>query len=112
MAVLLNYQLYCANHEIHQHHGYLNTPSDKKIDDIDLTAFLLDNHPIDANPVYREGQAIAMLVSYSGFQKWHKKYGQKSLLISELTDEDMDVIMNGSIPAEAELYNHETEDEG
>ncbi len=76
------------------------------IDFVDVYEYLLKHdveHPVT---VLKHGQPHAVMVPYDIFTAL-QKMNQKAMHISELSQEDLDTILNAEIPAECRAFDGE-----
>ena len=77
----------------------------QKIDFVDIYDFLLKNDVTEPVTVVKHGQPCAVMIPHEIYQAMLKN--RKALQAHELSDEDMQAIMDSEIPEELKQYNHE-----
>jgi PHD/YefM family antitoxin component YafN of YafNO toxin-antitoxin module len=77
-----------------------------KIDFVDVYDYLLKNDIDQPVTVLKHGQPHAVMLPYALFAAIQKS-NQKAIHVSELSDEDLDAIMNAEIPAECRAFDGE-----
>ena len=82
----------------------------QKIDFVDVYDFLLKNEVTEPVIVVKHGQPCAVMIPHELYQAMRKD--RKALHVSELSEEDMQAIMDAEIPEELKQYDHEHEVKG
>ncbi|TAL33755.1 MAG: type II toxin-antitoxin system prevent-host-death family antitoxin [Alphaproteobacteria bacterium] len=77
----------------------------QKIDFVDIYDFLLKNDVTEPVTIVKHGQPCAVMIPHEIYEAMRKD--RKALQAHELSDEDMQAIMDAEIPEELKQYNHE-----
>ncbi|MEZ0225026.1 MAG: hypothetical protein ACAH83_10765 [Alphaproteobacteria bacterium] len=82
----------------------------QKIDFVDVYDFLLKNEVTEPVIVVKHGEPCAVMIPHVVYQMMQSS--RKAMKAHELSDEDMQAIMDSEIPEELKQYDHEHEVKG
>jgi hypothetical protein len=80
-----------------------------KIDANAVSGFLLQQELVEPVVINRQGEPHAVMIPYEIFREMHKN-SRQALGAGELTDEDIEAIINSKPSPESSKYNDELED--
>ena len=80
-----------------------------KIDANAVSDFLLQHEVDEPIVIRRQGEPHAVMVPYEIFQVMHRN-NRRAVRVEELTDEDIEAIINSEPSAESYKYNDELDD--
>ena len=78
----------------------------EKIDFVDLYDFMLKNDVSESVIIERHGKPHAVMIPYELFQILRDQ-NRKAMHISELSEDDMNTLLNAEIPEELKQYDDE-----
>ena len=78
----------------------------KKIDFVDLYDFLLKNDVSESVIIEKHGKPHAVMIPYELFEILRNQ-NRKAMHVSELSEDDMNTLLNAEIPEELKQYDDE-----
>jgi hypothetical protein len=78
----------------------------EKIDFVDLYDFMLKNDVSESVIIEKHGKPHAVMIPYELFEILRNQ-NRKAMHISELSDEDMNTLLNAEIPEELKQFDDE-----
>lgn len=78
----------------------------EKIDFVDLYDFMLKNDVSESVIIEKHGKPHAVMIPYELFQILRDQ-NRKAMHISELSEDDMNTLLNAEIPEELKQYDDE-----
>ena len=81
----------------------------EEIDAGDVSGYLAEHEVLDPVRIMRNGQPHAVMIPYEIFQIMHRN-NRRAVRTEDLTDEDIEAIINAEVPDELKKYDHEMDD--